>query len=68
RSPEAILSDLKQLGVDLDTPVGAYCTGGVRSAFAVAVLVHLGFAIAKNYAGSIWEWSALPEEDYPLEL
>lgn len=68
RSPEAILSDLAQLDIDRDTPVVTYCTGGVRSAFAVAMLVHVGIAIAKNYAGSTWEWSALPEQDYPLEL
>ncbi|HBS04845.1 MAG TPA: hypothetical protein DEA96_07775 [Leptospiraceae bacterium] len=43
-----------------------YCTGGVRSAFVTAVLQHYGFK-ARNYPGSMWEWSAQPDADYPLE-
>lgn len=38
----------------------AYCTGGVRSAFVVAVLRHLG-RDAANYDGSFWEWARRPE-------
>ena len=43
-------------------PLIAYCTGGVRSAFVVAVLHHLGRRAA-DYDGSWWEWAgddALP--------
>jgi thiosulfate/3-mercaptopyruvate sulfurtransferase len=46
--------------VPLDQPVIAYCTGGVRSALACAVLTHLGHTRAQNYDGGIWEWSAAP--------
>ena len=46
--------------------VVAYCTGGVRSAWMVAVLRHLGYERAVNYAGSMWEWSSMPADDFPL--
>lgn len=45
-------------------PVVAYCTGGVRSAFVVAVLTHLGIP-ARNYDGSWWDWSG--RERLPIE-
>ena len=45
-------------GVTRGTPVVTYCTGGVRSAFVQAALVHLGYAAVANYDGSWWAWSA----------
>ncbi|MBV8886829.1 MAG: hypothetical protein JO235_22935 [Chroococcidiopsidaceae cyanobacterium CP_BM_RX_35] len=63
---EQIIARLNQLGIQQDTAIVAYCTGGIRSAFFVAVLINLGFINAKNYAGSIWEWSAAPALLYPL--
>ncbi|MCB9506844.1 MAG: sulfurtransferase [Myxococcales bacterium] len=44
--------------------VVVYCTGGVRSAFAWALLVDAGFVDVANYAGSWWEYAAteLPAE------
>ncbi|GAB1539276.1 sulfurtransferase [Scytonema sp. NUACC21] len=65
---EELLTKLEILGIQHDTPVVSYCTGGIRSAFFVAVLANLGFSSAKNYAGSMWEWSASKIENYPLEL
>lgn len=62
-SAEEIALKLKQLGIDSGSAILAYCTGGIRSAFFVAVLVNLGFTNVKNYAGSMWEWS---EAGYPL--
>lgn len=60
-------SDLRTLfaarGINSEQRVIAYCTGGVRSAFVVAVLAHIGHADASNYDGSWWDWSmqkALP--------
>ncbi|MEM7772430.1 MAG: rhodanese-like domain-containing protein [Cyanobacteria bacterium P01_A01_bin.37] len=52
-------------GISSETPIVAYCTGGVRSAWVTAVLVDLGFS-AENYAGSTWEWAASPKDTYPL--
>lgn len=63
---EVIVAQLNQLGIERDTPIAAYCTGGVRSAFFVAVLADLGYTCVKNYAGSMWEWSAAPVSSYPL--
>ncbi len=57
---------LKSLGVTSGKKVVAYCTGGVRSAWLVAVLQDLGYANAMNYAGSMWEWSAGDADKYPL--
>lgn len=47
-------------GIPLDRPVIAYCTGGVRSGFAYAVLKELGAPAPANYDGSMWEWTADP--------
>ncbi|ARV58192.1 thiosulfate sulfurtransferase [Nostocales cyanobacterium HT-58-2] len=66
--PEEIITKLEVLGIHCETPVVTYCTGGIRSAFFVAVLVNLGFFDVKNYAGSMWEWSASPCEKYLLRL
>lgn len=66
RPNSEIIGQLKQLGIDKDTPIITYCTGGVRSSLFTAVLGTLGFTNVKNYAGSTWEWSAFPNEDYPL--
>jgi thiosulfate/3-mercaptopyruvate sulfurtransferase len=64
--PGQILGQLQQLEITPDTEVIIYCTGGVRSAWLTTVLVDLGYN-AKNYPGSMWEWSASPAEFYPLE-
>ena len=58
---------LKGRGIVPDQKVVAYCTGGIRSAWVVVVLAHLGYGRVANYAGSMWEWSAEPAEAYPLE-
>ncbi|MBW4649570.1 MAG: sulfurtransferase [Kastovskya adunca ATA6-11-RM4] len=64
---EQILETLKAAGIETHTPVATYCTGGVRSGFFLAVLADLGFTNVKNYAGSMWEWSATATDHYPLE-
>ncbi|MFE1744108.1 sulfurtransferase [Coleofasciculus sp. H7-2] len=64
---DQIINKLKRLGIQRHTPIITYCTGGIRSAFLTAVLVDLGFNNVKNYAGSMWEWSASPANNYPLE-
>lgn len=48
-----------------DREIIVYCTGGVRSAFVVAVLAQLGYRRVKNYDGSFWEWAA--DRSLPVE-
>lgn len=62
---EALKARLAELGVGADTQVVSYCTGGIRSGFVTAVLNDLGVN-ARNYAGSMWEWSAQDAAAYPL--
>ena len=67
-SSEQIDYKLKLVGIekDSDKEIITYCTGGIRSAFLVAVLVNLGYTNVKNYAGSMWEWSQAENYSYPL--
>ncbi len=62
---EVIREKLAKKGITPEKEIISYCTGGVRSAWLTSVLVDLGFS-AKNYPGSMWEWSTFPPEDYPL--
>lgn len=57
---------LDKLGIKKDTKVVAYCTGGIRSGWFTSVLQDTGYKQARNYTGSMWEWSSLPAKDYPL--
>lgn len=61
-----IVEILQQKGVSQSTEIVTYCSGGIRSAWLTSVLTNFGFD-AKNYAGSMWEWSASPADSYPLE-
>ncbi len=67
-SPEQIDYQLKQAGIEKGShkEIITYCTGGIRSAFFVAVLVNLGYTNVKNYSGSMWEWSQAENSSYPL--
>jgi len=62
---EIILGKLDALNITPDKQIVVYCTGGIRSGWMVAVLTTLGFQ-AQNYAGSMWEWSAAPADEYLL--
>jgi len=57
---------LASRGVTRDKEVVSYCTGGIRSGWVTTVLNDLGYK-ARNYAGSMWEWSAQVAEEYPLQ-
>ncbi|MEM1348827.1 MAG: rhodanese-like domain-containing protein [Myxococcota bacterium] len=50
---------LSARAIKREDTIVSYCTGGVRSAWFLVVLVHLGFEDVRNYAGSMWEWSAM---------
>lgn len=64
--PEAqIRALLADRGIDDDSDVIAYCTGGVRSAWFAVVLHDLGYEV-RAYAGSMWEWAAAEPETHPL--
>ncbi|NCN10240.1 MAG: sulfurtransferase [Leptospira sp.] len=56
---------LRNKGINQSDTIVSYCTGGVRSSIITAVLSSYGYN-AKNYAGSMWEWSSLTESEYPL--
>ncbi len=62
---DALKAKLATLGVSDGSEVVSYCTGGIRSGFVTAVLNNAGLK-ARNYAGSMWEWSAQPAEEFPL--
>ncbi len=65
--PESELREqLAAIGITPDKTIVAYCTGGIRSGWLTVVLTDLGYSV-KNYAGSMWEWSAGPGDRYPLE-
>jgi len=66
KSKEEIKSILSKNNIYKESNIVSYCTGGVRSAFVTGILISYGYS-AKNYAGSMWEWSAGIEKDYPLE-
>jgi thiosulfate/3-mercaptopyruvate sulfurtransferase len=61
------LQQLHRQGIMPTTPVVAYCTGGIRSAWLVTVLTQWGYQ-AKNYAGSLWDWSEGSAADCPLVI
>jgi thiosulfate/3-mercaptopyruvate sulfurtransferase len=65
RERRELRTALASQGLTIDATVIPYCTGGVRSGFAYAVLRELGSTSVSNYDGSMWEWSAAPER--PLE-
>lgn len=62
-----IVAILQQKGVLQSNQIVIYCSGGIRSAWLNCVLTNVGFN-AKNYAGSMWEWSASPADSYPLSI
>lgn len=53
-------------GVTRDKEVVSYCTGGIRAGWVTTVLNDMGYK-ARNYAGSMWEWSAQPAAEFPLQ-
>ena len=59
--PEPALKELLTArGITPDKPIIPHCSGGVRSGYAYAVLVELGYPTVSNYDGSMWEWTRDP--------
>lgn len=67
-SAETIRGKLTSRQVAAEHDIIAYCTGGVRSGWLVAVLRDMGYNRSRNYAGSMWEWAAQPQSTHPLEV
>ena len=65
--PDDLRAKLQNQGITPETQIVVYCTGGIRSGWLASVLITLGYQ-ARNYAGSMWEWSAAPADSYPLFL
>ncbi|WP_395687611.1 sulfurtransferase [Aestuariivirga sp.] len=63
--PGQVKAKLAELGIAPDAEVVSYCTGGIRSGFVTAVLANAGVK-ARNYAGSMWDWSSADAKKYPL--
>jgi thiosulfate/3-mercaptopyruvate sulfurtransferase len=63
--PERVRARLAALGVGEGAEVVAYCTLGLRAGWLAAVLNGLGYR-ARNYAGSMAEWSAGDPALHPL--
>ncbi|WCL50286.1 sulfurtransferase [Leptospira sp. GIMC2001] len=64
-SSKEIKKKLASKGINDKSILVSYCTGGIRSGWLTAVLVSNGYD-AHNYPGSMWEWSSLPSDTYPL--
>ncbi|MGF1574621.1 MAG: sulfurtransferase [Cyanophyceae cyanobacterium] len=64
-SPQRLDQRLAQAQLKPDQPLIVYCSGGIRAAWLACVLVERGFQV-RNYAGSMWEWSAGSPQDCPL--
>ena len=67
RLPQETAQKLREAGVpeDRETPVVAYCNGGVAATVPLFALHRLGYKNLSNYDGSWNEWGA--REDLPAE-
>lgn len=54
----ALRTMFESRGITKDKEVAAHCTVGIRSGFGYFLLRLMGYPLAKNYDGSIAEWSA----------
>ncbi len=66
KSMEEIQQILEKHDLRKDQEIICYCTGGVRSAWLLAILHSVGYGQVKNYTGSWWEWSK--DDTLPIEI
>lgn len=60
RDPASLKQVLAGTGITPNDEIIAYCTKGIRSAHLVLVLREMGYAKAKNYDASFYEWAGDP--------
>jgi len=65
KTQAAIEAIMNESGISKDDTIVLYCTAGIRSAHMTLMLKMAGYTKAKNYAASIYEWSAISE--LPME-
>ena len=51
----------EEAGLSKEDEIVAYCTGGIRSAYAQLVLEMCGFENSYNYDQSFWRWAVIGE-------
>lgn len=71
KNTQAIALDYKDLGIEKDTLVVAYCKSSVRATLTAALLEEAGFQKVKVYDGAWLEWAATgvvekPEPSAPI--
>jgi len=71
KNVQAITLDYKDIGIEKDTLVVAYCKSSVRATLTAALLEEAGFKKVKIYDGAWLEWSATgvvekPETSAPI--
>lgn len=65
KTQSQIESIMKKAGIKKEDTIALYCTSGIRSAHMALMLRMAGYANAKNYAASIYEWGA--RSQLPME-
>lgn len=60
-SNEKMEALFKDAGLDKDSEIVTYCTGGIRSAYMQLIMEELGYNNVKNYQGSYYNWAAINE-------
>ena len=61
KSNAELTAMFKEAGLSEDDAIVAYCTGGIRSAYAQLVLEMCGFENSYNYDQSFWRWAVVGE-------
>src|SRR6185295_10968044 len=63
KPPEALLDHYRQLGIDGEHEVVAYCGSGVSACMNVLAMEHAGLTAPRLYVASWSGWSADPDRE-----
>jgi thiosulfate/3-mercaptopyruvate sulfurtransferase len=61
KSNTELTAMFEEAGLSKEDAIVAYCTGGIRSAYAQLVLEMCGFENSYNYDQSFWRWAVVGE-------